>query len=170
MKLAPIVVSVFITGTLSLQHAAAKLKIPIGNREVLHKVADLPDTEDYLIEKGESDSGKVKLVVVDKKRLESKYLDLATLHEEFNIAWIMPLWVTKEPRLVGYNASNETYYNLTDEQLDEIIKANNLDKNKLLGLGFYTRFGGKLVALLLIGLIIYGVLPSKKKTVAPQRV
>ena len=60
--------------------SARGVRIPFGDREVLNKVADLPDTDDYKIDEG-------------------NYIDLATLHQEFNIAYILPLYIEKEPRL-----------------------------------------------------------------------
>lgn len=144
----------FLTGffVLNAHPAQARLKIPFGNREVLQTAADLPDTEAYLLP--------------DNKH----YLDLGVLHEEFNIAYILPLWVTREPRLVGYDKQSASFYDLTGEQLQELLNENRLEEKKLLRLGFYTRYGGKLVGLLLLSLIIYGLLPSKPKAVAPQRV
>ena len=57
---------------LSCQTVSARgLKIPFGDREVLTKVADLPDTEEY-----QTDDGN--------------YIDLATFHQEFNIAYLLP--------------------------------------------------------------------------------
>lgn len=83
----------------------------------------------------------------------------------------MPLNVTQAPKLVGMvEGEANTYYDLSDEEVNEIVKANNLDKEKLLSLGFYTRFGGKIVAGLLVLLIIYGFVPSRKKTVTPEAV
>lgn len=84
---------------LSCQTVSARgLKIPFGDREVLTKVADLPDTEEY-----QTDDGN--------------YIDLATFHQEFNIAYLLPLYIEKEPRLVGYCEKEDTYYELTEEQL-----------------------------------------------------
>lgn len=135
----------------SYKSAEARLKIPFGNREVLTKVADLPDTDAY-----KSDGGG--------------YIDLGMLYEEYNIAWIMPLSVTKEPRLVGLTKDKSTYYEIPEEELQKILADNKLDKNKLLKLGFYTRYGGKIVAGLLVALIIWGLIPSKKKPVESVRV
>lgn len=69
---------------LSCQTVSARgVKIPFGDREVLNKVADLPDTEEYKTDNG-------------------NYIDLGTIHQEFNIAYILPLYIEQEPRLVGY--------------------------------------------------------------------
>ena len=137
---------------LSCQTVSARgLKIPFGDREVLTKVADLPDTEEY-----QTDDGN--------------YIDLATFHQEFNIAYLLPLYIEKEPRLVGYCEKEDTYYELTEEQLATILKENNLDGEKLNKIGFYSRYGGKAVGLLIIALIIWGCIPGKKKEVKPVEV
>lgn len=73
--------------------SARGIRIPLGDREVFNKVADLPDTEEYTTDDG-------------------NYIDLATHHKEFNIAYILPLYIKKEPRLVGYCEKEETYYDL----------------------------------------------------------
>lgn len=141
--------------TLSSTSAIARLKIPLGEREVLNKVYDLPDTEEYKLKDG-------------------THLDLATFHKEFNIAYILPLYIMQEPKLVGYNKQTETYYDIPESEIDAILadqKVNKADINKL---PFYTRYGGKIVALLIIGFIIWGAIPSKKdkedKVVEPQHV
>ncbi len=140
----------FVLGTIlfftSPTVSARGIRIPFGDREVLNKVADLPDTEEYTTDDG-------------------NYIDLATFHQEFNIAYLLPLYIEKEPRLVGYCEKEDTYYELTDEQLETILKENNLDGKKLNKLGFYTRYGGKIVGLFIIVLVIWGFLPSKKKKV-----
>ena len=66
--------------------------------------------------------------------------------------------------------SNSSYYELTEEQLATILKENNLDGEKLNKIGFYSRYGGKAVGLLIIALIIWGCIPGKKKEVKPVEV
>ncbi|RQO31411.1 hypothetical protein DBR32_05460 [Taibaiella sp. KBW10] len=141
------------------QKAEARLKIPFGERDVLSKVADLPDTEAYLVKKGST-----------MMSTQSQYMDLATYHKEFNIAWFLPLWIIQEPKLVGYNEVDKTAYELSDQELQEILAENKLDKSELNKLGFYTQYGGKIVAGLLIIFIIWGMMPSKKSPVKPQTV
>ena len=89
---------------------------------------------------------------------------------EFNIAYILPLYIEQEPRLVGYCEKEDTYYELTEEQLSAILKENNLDGEKLNKVGFYSRYGGKIVGLIIIALIIWGFIPSKKKKTEPVEV
>ena len=97
-------------------------------------------------------------------------VNLATFHQEFNIAYLLPLYIEKEPRLVGYCEKEDTYYELTEEQLATILKENNLDGEKLNKVSFYSRYGGKAVGLLIIALIIWGCIPGKKKEVKPVEV
>ena len=123
---------------------SAKVRIPFGKIDKIEIVADLPNNEKYT-------------AAEDSK----EYLDLATLHQEYNIAWVIPAWVTQEPKLVLAKKDSDVYYELTDQQLAEIIKDNKLDKDSLLQLGFYTRYGGKAILLIVIGLIIYGLIPGK---------
>lgn len=132
--------------------AEAKARIPVGEIESLTKVADLPDTDDY----------KIK---------DKEYADIGILYNVFTIA-IVPLWITKEPVLVAYNEKDDTYVNLPDAEMDALLKKENLKKDELLNPGFYVRYGGKLIALLVLALIIYGILPSKKekKEVLPKQI
>ena len=136
---------------LSSTSVFARLKIPFGEREVLNKVHDLPDTEEFKLENG-------------------NFMDLATFHKEFNIAYFLPLYVTEEPKLVGYDEQADTFYDIPQEQLDAILAAQKLNKEELNKLSFYTRYGGKLVALLIIGLLIWGAIPSKKEEVESTNV
>ena len=120
----------------------AKAKIPVGTRKVLEKVYDLPDTEEY--------------------QKDNSHLDIGRLHEEFNIAYFLPLWVTEEPKLVLIDPKEEDAFDeLKQEDMDAILKDNNLDGEKLNKLGFYTRYGGKLVAGLIIAALVWGALGRK---------
>lgn len=125
---------------------SAKVRIPFGKIDKIEIVAELPDNEKYTATEGGKD-----------------YLELAMLHQEYNIAWIIPAWVTQEPKLVLAKKDSDVYYELTDQQLSEILKENKLDKESLLQLGFYTRYGGKAILLVVIGLIIYGIIPGKEE-------
>lgn len=132
--------------------AHAGIKVPVGNMTSLTKVADLPDTDDYKIKDGE-------------------YADVGLLYDVYTIA-IVPLWVTKDPVLVAYNEKSGQYMQLPEAEMDAVLKKNNLDRGELSSPGFYVRYGGKLIALALLALIVYGMWPSssKKEKVTPQSV
>ncbi|MEJ8590663.1 hypothetical protein D1J36_001385 [Riemerella anatipestifer] len=121
-----------VMGLFSNQVQAAKV-IPIGTTEKLEMVADLPNTEDYQDRPGE-------------------YVDLGIKYRYFHIAW-MPVWITEEPTLVGLSSINkEIYYELTDQQIKDIIKENKLaSAEELAKLSFLDRHWGKLV---ILGIIV----------------
>lgn len=129
----------------------ARAKIPFGEREVLTKVHDLPNTDAFKLKDG-------------------NFMDLATFHKEFNIAYFLPLYVIEEPKLVGFDQKTEAFYELSQNEIDSILTTEKLNKDELNHLSFYTRYGGKLVGLLIIGLIIWGFIPSKKRKVTPKNI
>ena len=131
--------------------AFAKAKIPLGEREVLKKVYDLPDTDEFKLKDGH-------------------FFDLATFHKEFNIAYFLPLYITEEPKLVGFDEQSEAYYDIPQNEIDSILASQKLNKEQLNKLPFYTKYGGKIVAILIVGLIIWGAIPSKKQKVEPKNV
>ena len=140
-----------VVAVFTLSDLSAKAKIPIGEREVLIKVHDLPNTEEYKFDNG-------------------NFLDLATLHKEFNIAYILPLYITEEPRIVGFDEKTDTYYDIPENDLKAILAEQKLNEDTLNRLPFYTRYGAKMVVLLLITFLIWGSIPSKKAKVTPKKV
>ena len=145
----PIFVALFIM--FSSTSVFAKARIPLGEREVLNKVYDLPNTDEFKLKNG-------------------NFIDLATFLKEFNIAYILPLYVTEEPKLVGFDEQTESYYDIPQNEIDAIVTSQKLNKEALTKLPFYTRYGGKMVALLIIGLMIWGAIPSKKEKVEPTNI
>ena len=70
----------------------------------------------------------------------------------------------EEPKLVLIEANNkDAYYDIKKEDMDAILKENNLDGEKLNKLDFYTRYGGKLVAVAIIGVLVWSGLSRKGK-------
>ncbi|MEL0651312.1 hypothetical protein V6246_07735 [Algibacter sp. TI.3.09] len=131
----------------------AKGKIPLGKKEVITVVSELPDNEMYET----SENSKV-------------YLDLATIHEEFNVAWILPLWITKDAKLVLYDVKSETYYDVSEEQIAVILEENNINKADVLKVPFYNKYGGKVLFLLIVAGIIWSYMGKKEDNVTPQEV
>lgn len=127
-----------------LTNSFGRAKIPFGKKEVITIVSELPDNEMYETSEG-----------------SKEYLELATLHEEFNVAWILPLWITKEPKLVLYNEKSDTYYDASDEEMNEILAENKIKKEAVLKVPFYNKYGGKAVLLIIIGLIAWSYLGKK---------
>ena len=123
----------------------AKLKIPFGSRDVIDVVYTTPK-QDSIYKDGDK-------------------LDIARYYREFNSAYIFPLYIEEEPQLVFYDAKNQLIYDVnTPEQeqfLNEYLKEKGIDKEEKLRLGWYTRWGAKLLFLLLIGIPIAGMFCGK---------
>ena len=123
----------------------AKLKIPFGSRDVIDVVYTTPK-QDSIYKDGDK-------------------LDIARYYREFNIAYIFPLYIEEEPQLVFYDAKNQLIYDVnTPEQeqfLNEYLKEKGIDKEDKLSLSWYTRWGAKLLFLLLIGIPIAGMFCGK---------
>lgn len=123
----------------------AKLKIPFGSRDVIDVVYTTPK-QDSIYKDGDK-------------------LDIARYYREFNIAYIFPLYIEEEPQLVFYDAKNQLIYDVnTPEQkqfLNEYLKEKGIDKDEKLSLSWYTRWGAKLLFLILIGIPIAGMFCGK---------
>ncbi|WP_316809503.1 hypothetical protein [Pedobacter agri] len=144
-----VLVLLIVLATSSL--ALAKGRIPIGERSVLNTVHDLPNINDFKLDSG-------------------NYLDLATLHKEFNIAYILPLYITQEPKLVIYDEETDRYFDLPESELKVLLRSQKLNQKDLIGLPFYTRYGAKLIVILFLAFIIWGILPYQKPKVIPKTV
>ncbi len=150
MKKFILLLSVLCLSVTALSARGIPIPVQFGEQEKLEIVHDLPDTDDFL--DGE----------------DGQYIDLACYHKRFSIMWI-PLWVTGEPKFVLMKKSLEnTYWEINDEtigmeHIEKVLREENLDKEQLLSLGLFTRYGGKLVFALIIGLLIWGQIPSKNE-------
>ncbi|USL95791.1 hypothetical protein D1J36_001390 [Riemerella anatipestifer] len=113
-----------------------------GNVERIKVVAELPKTNDYAID-GTDD-----------------YIDLGILYGEFVIKG-SSFWITKEPVLVGVSSKyNDVYYNLSPQDINWIIKENQLPPaEELKKLSFYDRYSGLVIFILvIIGTVIYAII------------
>jgi len=81
------------------------------------------------------------------------HLNLGYLYKEYGIIFI-PAWNT-DGKYVLTNEGETTYYDITDEELEGIKKKYNLEISSS-PLSFWKKIGGKIIYLIVIGLIIYG--------------
>lgn len=146
-------VSLVVLLIFGLTYSFGRAKIPFGKKEVITIVSELPDNEMYETSEG-----------------SKEYLELATLHEEFNIAWILPLWITKDPKLVLYNEKSDTYYDASEEEMNEILAENKINREDVLKVPFYNKYGGKIVLLILIAGIIWSYVGKKDEEVEAKEV
>lgn len=124
----------------------ARGKIPVGTREIVDVVYQTPE--------------KDSIYQDDEK------LDIARYYKLFDIAYILPLYVVNEPKLVFYNAESDMIYEPTtteqEQFLDEYLKEKGLNKEELTKIGWYQRWGGKAVFILILALGLGSTLRKKK--------
>lgn len=103
------------------------------------------------------------------QKIVGQKVNLAYLNTEYG-ALTMSIW-NENGRFVLADISNNTYFEI-DDQIATILKEeHNFDvKTAESPLSFWKKIGGKLVFILVIALIIWGSLPSKKKKVEPTTV
>ena len=112
----------------------ARAKIPIGTREIVDVVYRTPE--------------KDSIYQDDVK------LDIARYYKLFDIAYILPLYVVNEPKLVFYDAENGMIYEPQEQFLDEYLKEKGLNKEELTKIGWYKRWGGKAVFILVLAFVL----------------
>jgi len=103
--------------------------------EYIEVVEDLPDTEMYQLESGE-------------------FLDLGFKYKQFWLVWV-PFWNYEGEYCLVNPADDETFYEITPEELESIAAENSitLSENPI---SFWNKIGGKIVGALLLGLVIWG--------------
>lgn len=111
----------------------ARGRITVGKHQKIEKVADLPDSTYYEVEEG-------------------KFIDLGCIYTVYEVAGI-PVYTVEKEQLVGF--VGDTYYDLDDE-IKEIIKQDikSDDLESLNKMPFWDSWGGKLVFLAVIAIII----------------
>jgi hypothetical protein len=93
------------------------------------------------------------------------YLNIACIYKQFSILWI-PIWNWDEEYCISIEGSKDHYGEKIDkERAEEIAKIYDL-KLPSASPSFWNKFGGKLIILALLALILSGAFSKKsKKTV-----
>lgn len=113
---------------------AKRFRIPVCFPcEKIATVQDLPD-EENLKEAG-------------------SYLNLGYMYKEYGILFI-PAW-NEKGRYVLTNEDESVYYDLKEEELNELAKKYNVELSSN-PLSFWKKIGGKIIYIILIALIVYG--------------
>lgn len=140
-----------LTATMFATSAEAKagVRVPYGEYEKIEKVAELPD--EFTTDEG------VKLSLGHK-------------YTVFQIAYV-PLWTLDKGTLVGFDPNDsESYYDfdsvLDNEEGREAIltTAGVTELSELHKIPFWDSWGGKIVGLLVVALILYGIFGREKKS------
>ncbi len=81
---------------------------------------------------------------------EDSYFNLSYFYKQVWIAWI-PLWNYDGKYCVTYESDSETYYTISDEQLQWFVDTYELGKLPENPIPFWDKIGGKLLVLGIIG-------------------
>ncbi|WP_413512297.1 hypothetical protein [Myroides odoratus] len=103
------------------------------------------------------------------QKIVGQKVNVAYLNTEYG-ALTMSVW-NENGRYVLADISNNTYVEI-DDQIAEILKEkHDFDvKTAESPLSFWKKIGGKLVFILIIALVIWGCLPSKKENIKPTNI
>lgn len=141
-KFFSLVALIAILSFVSTEKANAGIPVTFGSHEKITKIYDLPDTDDY-----KSDDGQ--------------YIDLGYKYTVYEITFL-PIFQQGEGKIVGFKG--DMYYDLSKEELANIAKENKIeDIDALAKLSFWDAWGGKLVVLLVVILIIFAITRDQKK-------
>jgi len=121
--------AITLTGLLS-SIGKARIPIPYGEKQKIVKIVDLPDTEDFQLDDG-------------------TYFDIGKMYTISHIVWLP--YSSTDAVLTGY-VDDETYVELTPEQIKEIAAHAKVEIPESVSPTFFDRIGGKI----LIGLIVAG--------------
>ena len=121
-------------------------KITFGAHDKIIKIYDLPDTEDYT-----SSDGKI--------------FDFGYKYSLFEIIYL-PLFQKGEGQIVGY-IDDDNYVVLSDSDIQEIAKTNNIQNlTGLVKLPFWDVWGGKMVAIGIIFLLVLLIIRDRNKKIS----
>lgn len=121
--------AITLTGLLS-SIGKARIPIPYGEKQKIVKIVDLPDTEDFQLDDG-------------------TYFDIGKMYTISHIVWLP--YSSTDAVLTGY-VDDETYVELTPEQIKEIAAHAKVEIPENVSPTFFDRIGGKIV----LGLIVAG--------------
>ena len=110
-----------------------------------YKVADLPDTYQY--------------------QFNSDFVDIGVKYSEIQI-FFLPVWQYNMKYVAVIPNNSDSYYDLSNEEVMDLATSASISIPPIsqVKLDFWTAWGGKIVLLLLIGLIVmYSVYSVKKE-------
>lgn len=120
-------------------------QVTFGSHDKLVKICDLPDTEDYTSNDG-------------------KHFDFGYKYTLFEVVFL-PIFQQGEGEIIGY-IDEDNFVVLSKADIADIAKTNNI-KNLagLVRIPFWDAWGGKLVAILIILLLVASVLRDRYKKI-----
>ncbi len=120
-------------------------KITFGAHDKIIKIYDLPDTEDYTSS-------------------DSKLFDFGYKYTLFEVIFL-PIFQKGEGQIVGY-IDDENYVALSDSDIENIAKTNKIqDLSGLVKIPFWDVWGGKIVAIGIILLLVFFIIRDRKRKI-----
>ncbi len=102
----------------------------------------------------------------DSVQINGEHVNFAVSFNQFAIFWI-PMWNYGETKPVLLTDSKTTYYDIEEEDAT-YLEQFGIDAGKTPKIPFWDRIGGKLIWGPLVLLILWGILPSRKKKEEPR--
>ena len=93
--------------------------------------------------------------------LDDAHVNLGVMYEQFAIFWV-PMWNYGETKYVLINDKKDTYYDLSEEDVEMLRTEFNIDVPQKPSIGFWNKIGGKLIWCVVILVAIYGWWISRK--------
>ncbi len=119
--------------------ASAKGIIVYSNGEKIEVIQELPDS-----------------IIID-----NNHVNLGVMYEQFSIFWI-PMWNYGETKFVLINDKEDTYYDLSAEDIEMLKTEFNIDVPESPSIGFWNKTGGKIIWIVLLLVVLWGFKPSRK--------
>lgn len=147
MKKTVLLTLFFVTALVATSQA--RIRIPVGEYQKIEPVLELPEEEWYFNDEGHK-------------------IDVGYMYTVYQIAYV-PVWTVDKGGLVGFSKEEpDTYYELDESMLERISGDTGIENfNELQRMPFWDAWGGKLVALVVIGVIIYGLVSRNKDDEEP---
>ncbi|MDR0873464.1 MAG: hypothetical protein LBN27_08385 [Prevotellaceae bacterium] len=98
----------------------------------------------------------------DSITIDDEHVNLGVIYEQFSIFWV-PMWNYGETKYVFLNDKEDSYMLADEEDLQYLRDELKINVPEEPSIGFWNKIGGKLIWAVVFALIIYGLLPSRKK-------
>jgi hypothetical protein len=105
---------------------------------------------------------EVTKTLPDSISIDDKHVNLGVMYEQFSIFWV-PMWNYGETKYVFLNEEENLYYDAEEEYLRYLRDELKINVPQEPSIGFWNKIGGKMIWAVVLALIIYGSLPSRKR-------
>lgn len=93
---------------------------------------------------------------------DDTHINIGIMYNQFGLFW-MPIWNYSEPQYVLVSDDEKTYWDYDEDEIKKFAKEFNIELPEKPEPSLWNKIGLKPVILILVILIIWGNLPSRKK-------